>query len=379
MKSGARLLFLLNDAPFFVSHRLSVAVAARNAGFEVHVALPRDDKACAIIEAAGVITHDVPLMRGAVNPLGEIKLFAAYRKLIAELKPDMVHAVTMKPGAYGGAVARMMGVPALVVAVTGMGFLFLRDTAKTSLLRTIVLGLYRYALGHANCRVIFQNPDDRSLFEERGMTGKAPVHMIKGCGIDLAHFAPTPEPEGPPVVVFPARLIGDKGIHEFVAAARAVRDAGLEARFRLVGRTDPDNPTDVGEATLTQWQNEGIVEWAGYSEDMPGVFAGCHIVCMPSYREGLPRVLMEAAACGRAIVTTDAPGCREVVTDGENGTLCPVGDGKATAEAVLRLIRDGELRRQFGRRGRALAEAEFSVEDFVARSLAVYDELMPSQ
>jgi glycosyltransferase involved in cell wall biosynthesis len=372
-----RLLFLLNDAPFFVTHRLAVAIAARAAGWEVHVAAPDDEEAVKIITAAGVIHHDAPLARGGTNPFSEFKLMRAYWKLIRRLRPDLVHAVTMKPGAYGAVVARLLGVPALVVAVTGLGFLFLRDTPKTRLLRWIVLRLYGFGLGHKNCRAIFQNPDDRALFERRNLIGATPVHIIRGCGVDLAVFAPRPEPDGPPIVVFPARLIDDKGIREFLVAARTARDKGLDARFRLVGRTDADNPTDVGEATIRRWEAAGLVEWLGFADDMPKMFAACHIVCLPSYREGLPRTLIEAAACGRAIVTSDAPGCRDVVVDGDNGLLAPVRDGGAVADAVIRLIEDPALRRRMAARGRAIAEADFSVELFVAQSLKVYDEVAP--
>jgi glycosyltransferase involved in cell wall biosynthesis len=370
-----KLLFLLNDAPFFVTHRLSVGIAAREAGWEVHVAVPYEAQAVTRIEAEGLIHHDVPLARGGTNPLAELKLLLAYWKLMGQLQPDLVHAVTMKPGAYGGAVARLRGVPSLVVAVTGLGFLFLRDTLKTRILRKIVLGLYGFALGHKNARAIFQNPDDEALFRQQGLIGKTPVRMIKGCGVDLETFTVTPEPQGRPVVTFPARLIGDKGIREFIEAARICRDAGLDATFRLVGRTDIDNPTDIGEAAVRQWEADGLIEWQGFSSDMPGVFQDCHLVCLPSYREGLPRTLIEASSCGRAIVTTDVPGCREIVREGENGLLVPARDGKATATAIQTLITDAALRQQMAAKGRAIAEAQFSVQKFVADSLFVYDEI----
>jgi len=375
LANKGRLLFLLNDAPFFVSHRLSVAVAAQQAGWEVHVAVPFEAEAVATITAARITHHDAPLARGGTNPLAEFKLMRAYWRLIRRLKPRLVHAVTMKPGAYGGAIARLLGVPGLVIAVTGLGFLFLRDTFKTRLLRRIVLMLYGFGLGHRNARAIFQNPDDLALFEQRGLIGRTPVDMIKGCGVDLDVFAPTPEPDGPPVVTFPARIIEDKGVHEFIAAAKVANQKGHHAVFRLVGRTDADNPTDVGEAMIRRWEAAGLVEWQGFATDMPKIFSECHIVCLPSYREGLPRTLIEAAACGRAVVTTDVPGCREVVRDGDNGLLVPARDGTATAAAVIRLIEDPDLRRTMATRGRAIAEAEFSVESFVARSLKVYDEV----
>lgn len=204
--------------------------------------------------------------------------------------------------------------------------------------------------------------------------------MIRGCGVDMDVFACRPEPllaEGAlPVVMFPARLLGDKGINEFVDAARQLKAAGTPARFVLVGRHDPDNPTDVGEARLEAWQTEQVVEYWGYSGDMPAMLAQAHVIVLPSYREGLPRGLIEAAAIGRAIVTTDAPGCREIVRHGENGLLVPVGDAAATAAAIRRLLEDASLRQDMAARGRVIAETEFSVDSFVRDSLLAYDQVL---
>lgn len=367
-----RLLFLLNDAPFFVTHRLAVAKAARAAGCDVHVALPFDAAAWEIIGAAGVTLHEIPLRRGARAVLGELKLIARIWALVGELRPGIVHAVTMKPVLYGGAIARLRRVPGVVHAITGLGYLFLIQGGIASLQRALVKRLYGFALGHPNARVIFQNPDDLNLFLRSRLVDPANVVMIRGCGVDMAQFAPTPEPAGPPVVLFPARVIGDKGAREFVQAARILKSEGIAATFRLAGRTDPDNPTDVGEAAIHGWEREGMVEWRGFATDMPAEFARCHVVCMPPYREGLPRVLIEAAACGRAIVTTDVPGCREVVKDGDNGLLVPARDGVALAAALRRLLTDPALRAAMARRGRERAVAEFSVGAFVADSLAAY-------
>ncbi len=373
----ARLLFLLNDAPFFVTHRLSIARAARARGFDVHVGVPYEARAVAQIREAGIQVHDIPLRRGARAFAGELRLLRAYWDLIGGLQPDIVHAVTMKPVLYGGLIARLRRVPAVVHAITGLGYLFLIDGMLARVQRAAVMALYRIALGHPNLRVIFQNPDDLGLFLRNRLVRPETVVTIRGCGVDVSEFPFTPEPSGPPTVVFPARIIGDKGVREFVEAARILKREGTPATLRLVGRTDADNPTDVGEAAVRAWEREGIVEWKGFSDEMPVELALAHVVCMPSYREGLPRVLIEAASIGRAIVTTDVPGCREVVRHGDNGLLVPVRNAPALAGALRTLIADATLRRTMGARGRERAMAEFSLERFVAESLQVYDDVLP--
>ena len=374
-----RLLFAVQEALFFTTHRLPIAQAMRARGWEIHVAAPNDPAIAAKLQQQGFVFHPIPLARGARDIVAELRLIAAMVGLFRRVKPDLLHLVSIKPVIWGGLVARLLRVPAVVHAITGLGFLFIRDGEDGGLLRRVIQCLYRFALHHRNCVAIFQNGDDLALFEARGMVPSDRWVMIRGCGVDINVFAARPEPpidEGhPPVVMFPARLLGDKGVREFVAAARLLQGEGVTARFVLVGRRAPDNPTDIGETALQEWIARGIEYW-GYAEDMPGMLARAHIIVLPSYREGLPRGLIEAAAVGRAIVTTNVPGCREVVRHGENGLLVPVRDGAATAEAIRRLLNDGELRQRLARRGRAIAEAEFSVEHFVAASLAAYDRVL---
>ena len=373
--SGPRLLFLVNEALFFTTHRLPVAMAAQAAGYDVHVAAPYQDGPVSVIQGCGFDYYDLPLERGGRNFLGEMRLIARCFHLIRRIKPDLVHHVAMKPVIFGGLVSRILGVPAVVHAITGMGFLFIRQDWLARALRVLIMPLYRYAFGHPNARVIFQNPDDLDLFLQQELVRKDITVLIKGCGVDVETFAPTSPPSGPAVVMFPARILGDKGGHEFIHAARTHKAAGSEARFVLVGRRDPANPTDVEEATIRGWEQEGLVEWWGFQTNMPEILTRAHIICMPSYREGLPRSLIEAAACGLPIVTADVPGCREVVRDGISGYLVPVRDGTATTAAIGKLLVDPDLRRSMGQAARQLALDEFTVEDFVADSLAAYDAL----
>ncbi|MDA1101958.1 MAG: glycosyltransferase family 4 protein [Proteobacteria bacterium] len=376
--SQPRLLFLMNEALFFTTHRLPVALAAQRAGYRVHVAAPFETGPVAVIRGHGLHYHDLPLKRGGRSLWGEARLLARCWHLIRRIKPDLVHHVAMKPVIFGGLVSRLLGVPAVVHAITGLGFLFIRDDRAARLTRALIMPLYRYALGHPNARVIFQNPDDLALFLGHRLVRAEVTLMIKGCGVDMTVFRPGPAPELPLVVMFPARILGDKGVHEFIHAARSLKAAGATARFVLVGRRDPANPTDVAEATIRGWEAEGVVEWWGFQADMPAALARAHIICMPSYREGLPRGLIEAAACGLPIVTADVPGCREVVRHGESGFLVPVRDGPATAAAIGKLLDDGALRAAMGRAARQLAAADFTVEAFVADTLAAYAAVRPA-
>jgi glycosyltransferase involved in cell wall biosynthesis len=379
-----RLLFLMNEALFFTTHRMPVALAAQAAGYDVSVAAPFDDGPVAVIRSCGFDYYDLPLKRGGRSLWGEIRLAIRCCSLIRAIKPDLVHHVAMKPVIFGGLASRLMGVPGVVHAITGLGFLFIREDWLARTIRAMIMPLYRFALGHPNARVIFQNPDDLKMFLDHRLVAKDTTVMIKGCGVDMTVFAPAEPITGlaagsadtTPVVMFPARILGDKGVHEFVHAARSLKAAGAKARFVLVGRRDPANPTDVAEATIRAWEQEGIVEWWGFHSDMPDVLRQAHIICMPSYREGLPRGLIEAAACGLPIVTADVPGCREVVRDGESGYLVPVRDGPATAAAIEKLLDDNGLCANMGQAARQLALDEFTVEAFVENTLTTYDAVM---
>ncbi|WP_290815404.1 glycosyltransferase family 4 protein [Ferrovibrio sp.] len=385
------MLIVVQEALFFTTHRLPVGRAMRQRGWAVHVAAPDDSAIAASLAAEGFTFHPIPLIRSRQNPLAELRLLLVLFGLCLRLRPDLLHLVSVKPVVWGGVAARLLALPAVVHAITGLGYVFIRTAkkapglsgTKTDLLRRLVEGLYRLALAHGNSVTIFQNPDDLVVFEQRRLVSQDRTAMIRGCGVDMQVFAAQPEPaidaEHPPVVMFPARLLGDKGVREFVAAAEQLRAAGVTARFVLIGRRDPDNKTDIGEAQLQAWIDSGAVEYWGFSEDMPATLARAHVIVMPSYREGLPRGLIEAAAIGRAIVTTDAPGCREVVRHEGNGLLVPVGDGVAVAAAIRRLLEDSVLRQRLAARGRAIAEEEFSVEHFVDASLNAYDRVLRMQ
>lgn len=364
----ARLVFLVSEDWYFVSHRLPLAVAAREAGYAVTV-ITRCNVKCEAIRAAGIEVVPFAMARQGLNPLGLLREVWQLARLYRRFAPDIVHHVALRPVVVGGLAARLAGVRGVVSAIAGMGYVFTEGRKRW--LAAVLRALLRPSLKQG--WVIVQNPDDARAVAKL-MAGTGRIRLIPGAGVDVVRFSPQPEPEGMPVVMLASRLLWDKGIGEFVEAARRLHG---HARFVLVGAPDPGNPASVPDATLRGWVNEGLVEWWGAREDMPAILNGAHVVCLPSYyREGLPKVLLEAMACGRPLITTDAPGCRDCVRDGENGLLVPVKDVPALAEAIERLLADAALRRRMGARGRERAVREFSQERVIEETLAVYREIL---
>jgi glycosyltransferase involved in cell wall biosynthesis len=370
-QGGPHILFVVNACWFFVSHRLPLARAAQRQGFTVHVAASPDETT-AQLEAAGIRFHPLPFSRKGRHPVRELRTFLSLLALYRRLRPDLVHHVTIKPILYGGLAARIARIPAVVNAVAGLGYTFLARGKAASVFRDLVRFGYRNALSHGNQTVIFQNDDDRREFVSRGLVSAGETALIRGSGVDPDEFSPSEAPAGHPLVVLPARLLWDKGVAEFVQAAAILKARGVQAQFALVGEPDPHNPASVTEEDLSAWRAAGVVEVWGRSEDMPEVFRRAHIACLPSYREGLPRALLEAAASGLPIVTTDVPGCRDVVRDGYNGYLVPPREPHALADALEKLIRNAPERALMGRRGRALVLEQFTLDRVVAETLKLY-------
>jgi glycosyltransferase involved in cell wall biosynthesis len=374
-----RIIFVVNCPAFFISHRLPLAIAAKREGYEVHVATMPNYEASTQITAAGLTHHELPLTRSGRNPLNELLVFTAIYKLFLQLKPTLVHLVTIKPIIYGGLAARLAGVKNVVAAVSGLGFVFIAKGLMASLVRVGVKALYRLAFGKKNLRVIFQNPDDLTSFVEKGIVANEKTVLIRGSGVDLTNYSKIKESTGNLVVIMASRLLRDKGVVEFVGAARKIKQqGGINATFLLVGDVDIDNPATMTVSELEQIREEGYVQILGYSKNISELFASSNIVVLPSYREGLPRVLVEAAAAGRAVITTDVPGCRDAIEPGISGLLVPVRNAKALALAIQRLLEDEKLRQSMGREGRRLAEKEFSIEKIVQAHLDIYRTLEAS-
>lgn len=365
---------VVNDPAFFISHRLPVAEAARDEGYTVLIATMAG-ASVADIRSKGFEHYALPLTRSGKHIGAELRAVYSILKLLWRVRPTILHLVTIKPVLYGGLAARLAPVGGVVSAVSGLGFVFMSGGRKAALTRKAVSMMYRLAFSKKNLRVIFQNSDDRDLLLRAGVLAESKVRMIRGSGVDLALYQALPEPEGLPVVRFAARLLRDKGVYEYVEAVRVLQQRAVRAVFSLVGDPDPGNPTSITSEKLEQWRQEGAVEVLGYRKDIARLFADSHLIVLPSYREGLPKVLVEAAACGRAVVTTDVAGCKDAIEPGKTGFLVPVKNADVLADAMQRLIGDADLRRQMGAAGRALAEREYDINKIAKQHLEIYEEL----
>jgi glycosyltransferase involved in cell wall biosynthesis len=374
--SGCKILYLVSEDWYFCSHRLPIARAARDAGAEIIIAT-RVRNHGAKIESEGFRLIPIELSRSGRNPLRDVHTMATLASLYRREQPDIVHHVALKPVLYGSVAAWLAGIPATVNAFAGMGFMFISEGLFARVLRPFLKAAFRILLNRPTCRVIVQNPDDHALFLDT--IGIAPdrISIIRGSGVDIERFCPGPEPPGTPVAVCVSRMLWDKGIGELVEAARFLREQGTALRVRLVGPGD-DNPAAIPTAILEEWKSEGIVEIARASDDIPGEYAQAHIAVLPSYREGLPKSLLEAAAAGLPLVATDVPGCREVCRQDETGLLVEPRMVEPLADALIRLVEDAELRKKYGAAARELAESEFAEGIIAAQTKALYEACMNS-
>ena len=367
-----RILYFVTEDWYFCSHRLPLAISAKEAGYSVYV-VTRVRSHRAEIEAAGLKLIPIQLSRRSKNPFAEIAFIWRLIRIYKDLKPDIVHHVAVKPVIYGSIAARFSRVPAVVNAMAGLGYLFSSKKLVARLLRPLIRLSFGLLLNNERTIVILQNPDDIEVLSGRGTISRSRVRLIRGSGVDTSIYRTSPETDDVPIVLLAARMLWDKGIGDFVEAARELKRQGIKARFVLAGDRDDENPGAIDSSQLEEWNAQGHVEWWRHQTDMPKVFALAHIVCLPTtYGEGVPKVLIEAASCGRPLIATDAPGCREIVINGENGLLVPVNDVEALAAAIRRLLQSKELRRQMGQVGRQLVEDEFSLETVTCETLAVY-------
>jgi glycosyltransferase involved in cell wall biosynthesis len=366
--SHPKILFFVTEDWFVCSHWLPLMIGAKDAGFDV-VVVTRTNRHAEMILQHGARVIPFEISRRGSNPFREFSTVLRLARIYRKEQPDIVHHIAMKPMLYGSLVAHLMRETHTVNWVAGMGWLFVSNNRRAKLLQIAVRKMLGLLLRGTS--VIVENKDDQAIISDLGVADQH-IHLVCGAGVDTLVYAPSPEPDGVPLVVLPARMLWDKGVEEFVDAARQLRQRGVKARFVLVGEPDEGNPASVPELQLAAWKNEGVVEWWGRREDMPRVYAQSHIVCLPSYREGLPKTLLEAASCARPIVTTDVPGCRDVVRDGDNGLLVEARNATALANALARLLADPELRLRMGQRGRELVLDKFSQERIVGQVLALY-------
>lgn len=372
-----RLLFVVNIPRFFVSHRLPLALAAREAGYEIHVATADTDEAnLRVIANHGFPLHRIPLEQHGTRPLKELRTLLALIRLMRRLRPDLVHLVTIKPVLYGGLAARITRRRAVVAAMSGLGRAFRAEDGAARPPGGWLATAMRLALPHRTSHVLVQNEDDLAVLRGLRIAHPERSSVIPGSGVDLALFRPRPRAgaEDPVAFLYAGRLMRQKGLEDLVEVARRLRG---RARFLVAGYSEDGSPDAIPVAQVAGWADEGLIEWLGARDDMPEVLAGCDVVVLPSvYGEGVPKTLIEAAAAGRAIVTTDMPGCRDVCHDGVNGVLIAPGDVDALERAVAGLIEDTPRITRMGSEGRRLAEERFGLEEVRRRTLALYAELL---
>jgi len=372
---AAVIVFLVTEDWYFWSHRLPVARAARDAGARVIVAT-RVEKLRVEIEREGFEAVALPWRRRSHNLADELRALAAITALYRRVKPDIVHHVAVKPVVYGGIAARLARVRAQVNAIAGMGYVETSRQMRARALRGVFNGVLRFAWSAPGVHVIVQNPDDREALSRTHLLPSSHIHMIRGSGVDVARFTPSPEPPSPPVrVVYGGRLLLSKGIGELVEAARMLQARRVPVEVVLAGDPDVENPESISTSRVQTWVAEGIVSHLPWTDDMASIWRDAHIAALPSYREGLPKALLEAAASGRAIVATDVPGCREIARDGVNALLVPARDASALALAIEKLALDPALRARFAAAGREIVVGEYAESIVVRETLALYHNL----
>lgn len=373
-----KIVLFANTEWYLYNFRRSLALALERLGHEVLLISPPGPYGQKLLDL-GLSWEPVPMDRRSLNPLRELVLVWHLVKLLRRERPALMHGFTIKCAVYGSLAARLGRVPARVNAVAGMGYVFTSNDSKARLLRPLVRTLMHAALDGRSARLILQNPDDVALFERAGFVDRAHIRLIPGSGVDCSRFSARSlvrDPSKPLRVLLAARLLWDKGLAEFVDAARQLRGEGRAIDFLLAGDPDPGNPAAVPEGDVRGWVDEGLLRWLGHVDDMPALLASVDVVVLPSYREGLPKGLIEAAACALPLVTTDVPGCREVVEDGVDGLLVPVRDPVALARAIARLQDDTALATRLGMAAREKALAQFDERIVIAKTMAVYEELL---
>lgn len=372
-----KILLFANTEWYLYNFRRTLALALQDAGHDVLLLSPPGPYG-ERLQALGLRWMPVPMARRSLNPFREMALLLWLSQMMRREQVDLVHGFTIKGAVYGSLAARLAGVPARISGIDGLGYVFASNDLKAQLLRPLVRAMLRLALDGKSARLILLNRDDVILFQRARLMDSALVRMIPGAGVDCKRFALRGQRvTGQPLrVLMAARLLWDKGLGEYVASARLLKAQGRQIQFLLAGTPDPGNPKSVPEETVRGWVDEGLIDWLGHVSDMPALLATVHAVALPSYREGLPTTLTEAAACSLPLIATDVPGCREVVTHEVDGLLVPVRNAQALAQAIARLDDDPVLAGRLGVAARAKALAQFEEQIVIKSTMAVYAELI---
>ena len=374
--TAPRLLYLVSEDWYFLSHRLPMARAARAAGYDVHVAT-RVAKGGAAIEAEGFTLHPLNWRRGSTNPVDFVQAVAEVRRAFRKIAPDLVHQVAFWPSIIGALAASGLAMPRLS-ALAGMGFAFTSNTPKARVLRLLLRPFLRQLLSGPRAAVLVQNPDDYQTMAALGIAPER-IALNPGSGVDTERLRPQPEPAGAITMAYVGRLLDDKGLRALIAAQALLTARGENIRLLIAGETDPANPASIPRAEIEAWRAQPSIDLLGQVADIASVWAKAHIAMLPSRREGLPLSLLEAAACGRPIVATDVPGGREIARAGVNAFLVPVDDAPALADAVQRLAQDPALRAIFATAGRAMVEREFARSRIGSETVKLYRAMLSSR
>lgn len=369
-----KLFIVVNVEWFFLSHRLPIALEAVRRNYDVTILAIEEENRGDEIRQHGLKFIPLPATRGGSNVFSEMALFRFLYRIYQREKPDIVHHVAIKPILYGSMAARLAHVPRIVNAISGLGTVFMRED-NFSVRNSMIRQFYKFAIKGKSIRIIVQNQDDMQFVRSIPGIQHNQVFLIKGSGVDLSEFDFSPPGHKKPLqVVMASRMLYDKGIKELVEAARIIK-SGIhrDVEFILAGKLDAENVSGIPEEILLQWTDEGVVQWVGHQENIAGLYRQSAIVVLPSYREGFPKALIEACAIGRPIVTTDVPGCREVVDHGINGFLVEKGNAPALGKAILILLEDEGLRESMGLKARVKAEQEYSIQQVVEKTFAVYE------
>ncbi len=391
-----KILLFANTDWYLYNFRLSLAAHLKDLGHQVILLSPPGEYG-ARLSQMGYDWYPLPMARRSLNPFRELSLLFWLIRFFQEQRPDLIHGFTIKSAVYGLIAARLAGVSARVGSVAGMGYVFTSNDLLARLLRPVVRVAFRLAFGGANARLIVQNPDDFALIRKANLTKSDKLSLIPGSGVDCTRFSPgaaaqiqnaieSKSASAPSIeksvlslhVLLPARLLWDKGIGEYVEAAKILKSQELQIEFLLAGDRDPGNPACIPEAIIDEWVKQGLITSLGHVSDMATLYRSVDIVVLPSYREGLPKGLIEAAACALPLVTTDVPGCREVVTHEVDGLLVPVKNAQALVDAIGRLVHDADLRVALGRAARAKTLKQFDQKIIIEKTLDVYRQLLPS-
>jgi glycosyltransferase involved in cell wall biosynthesis len=365
-------LFIIDSEDWtFWFHRLSLAMTAIESGFEVTL-LTKANKYTKQIEEKGIRVVNIDFVRSSKSPLKDVLNVLKLRRIFKKEKPDIIHNVALKTMLISSFAAFSLKKTVVINALTGLGYVFSSEQIQAKLIRFFIKPVLTVITKRNNFWTIFQNPDDMGLFVEQGLVVPERSVLIRGSGVDVDEFLQTEDTNKIPVVMLASRMLWDKGIGEFVAAAKRARENNIEAKFILVGDTDADNPMSIPASQLELWAREGCIEWSGHKTNMPEMLSSASIVCLPSYREGLPKVLLEAAAVGRPLISTDVPGCREIIRNGENGILVKLKDVDSLYEAIRTLILNEELRLEMGNKSRVLVEKELSTDIINRQTLELY-------